>query len=704
MSYRVFVSCPKGLEYLLEQEVKSIGLPVNRVSPQGVEGETDELLTVYNLCLWSRLANRIHLILFSGQAHNEQTLYQLCHQFPWQTVFRPDKTFAIEFHGSSKQIRNSMYGAQVIKDSIVDYFRKTQGARPNVEKTQPQISLQAHLKHDSVTVSLDLTGYSLHQRGYRTQAGAAPLKENVAAALLIRANWPELAMQGYGLHDPFCGAGTLVIEAALMGARIAPGLIRHDQAVVHWAQHSASLWEKARSQALKQVRPFNAPLLGTDSNVSLIPLAKTNAERAGVLPLVEFKHQAIQDCRPPCSKGLVVANPPYGERLGKPLALLPLYQTLGATLHKHYQGWESGILTAEPMLAKAIGLRSHKQYTLFNGALECKLYCIHIGQGNALKNTEAVALTPKGAEMLANRLRKNDQHLQKWAKRHQISCYRVYDADLPEYAYAIDLYNNYAVLQEYAPPASIPAHKAERRSLELIQTVPAILGIAPDKLILKQRKHQKGKTQYEKLSQTQRRLIVEEGQAKFYVNLYDYLDTGLFLDLRRLRLRLGQLQPGKRFLNCFCYTGSASIHAALAGAFTTSLDLSNTYLTWAKDNFRLNRLDFSQHAFVQDDCLSWLRTCREKFDVILLAPPTFSNSKRTPESFDIHRDHPMLIEASMRLLNPGGSLYFPVHAKKFHLSPLLISKYGFEEITSQTIDEDFKRYQPPHRCFHAVKQ
>lgn len=243
MNYSLFVSCPKGLEYLLEEELKGLGLHITRVNPQGVYGEAG-INVIYQLCLWSRIANRVQLILFSGYAANEQTLHHLCTEFHWQTVFTQDKTIAIEFHGSSDHIRNTMFGAQVVKDGIVDHFRRLKGVRPTVDKENPNILIHAYLKHDQITVSLDLTGYSLHQRGYRLQAGKAPIKENVAAALLMRAQWPKLAAKGYGFHDPFCGAGTLVIEAAMMAAQVAPGLIRHDQALHHWAQHQPTLWKK----------------------------------------------------------------------------------------------------------------------------------------------------------------------------------------------------------------------------------------------------------------------------------------------------------------------------------------------------------------------------------------------------------------------------------------------------------------------------
>lgn len=700
MNYSLFVSCPRGLEYLLEEEVKAIGLSVTRVNPQGVYGEAN-LLTLYKLCLWSRIANRVQLILFSGYAGNEQALHQLCTEFHWQTVFSHDKTIAIEFHGASEHIRNTMYGAQVVKDGIVDHFRRLDHSRPSVDKEKPQILIHAYLKNDVVTVSFDLTGYSLHQRGYRQKAGAAPLKENVAAALLMRAKWPELAAKGYALHDPFCGAGTLVIEAAMMAAHIAPGLLRQDQSLQYWAQHQSSLWEKIRVDALQQVKSMPLTLLGTDADNKIIAIARANAERAGVAPLVEFKTQALKEVQASAKKGLVVCNPPYGERLSEATHLVPLYQQLGKILHTHYQGWQAAVLTSNPILAKALGLRAGKQYTIYNGALECKLYCLDIHVTNELKGSMSHTLS-ESAQMLFNRIEKNYRHLQKWANKNHISCYRVYDADLPEYAYAIDVYNDYAVLQEYAAPTSIPIHKVEKRSLEVIQVVPKVLGLEPHHLVVKQRKQQKGSEQYQKLGQSRQTMVVTEGQAKFKVNLYDYLDTGLFLDHRLMRLSFAKLKPGTRFLNCFCYTASASIHAALAGALTTNVDLSNTYLRWAEENFKLNHLDLSKHQFVQFDCREWMKVARDRFDVIFLDPPSFSNSKRMTDTLDIQRDHLSLVNSAMRLLNPDGVLYFSTNLRQFKLDPILQEKYSVQDISAQTIDLDFKRNQKIHYCFKIM--
>lgn len=697
MKLYLFMSCPKGLEYLLESEVKQIGLKIIQVNPMGVYAE-GSLAETYQLCLWSRLANRIHLILFNGRAYNQETIYQLCTQFHWQTVFSADKTFAVEFHGQSSQIRNTMFGAQVIKDAIVDHFRKLTGKRPAIAREKPNICIQAYLKNDELTVSFDLTGYSLHQRGYRTQASTAPIKENVAAAMLIRANWPNLAAEGYALHDPFCGSGTIVIEAAMMAANIAPGLLRDDQSLHHWAQHQDTLWKKLRQDALLQVKPLTLKLKGTDHNQKSIEFAKANAARAGVTPLVHFAQAEVSESRATDPKGLVISNLPYGERLGDETQLISVYQQLGFTLHQHFQNWNAAILTSNPMLAKAIGLRSKKQYTLYNGALECKLYCFTLDKTNRIKNESQTALC-SSAQMFANRLQKNLKHLRKWAQRNHISCYRVYDADLPEYAYAIDVYNDYAVLQEYAAPSSIPLAKAQQRSLDIFQATPLVLGIPNTHLIVKTRKQQKGLNQYEKLDKTHKKMVVEEGNAKLYVNLYDYLDTGLFLDHRPLRLRFESLSPNIRFLNCFCYTASASVHAALAGALTTNVDLSNTYLNWAQDNFKLNQLDLSKHQFIQMDCLDWIKRTRDCFDVIFLDPPSFSNSKRMVNTLDIQRDHESLIKLAMRLLNPQGKLYFSTNLKSFKLSETVTALYHVQNISAETIDEDFKRNTRIHQCF-----
>lgn len=699
MNYPIFISCPKGLEYLLAEEIKALGIMVKRISVHGVFCDAS-LQDIYHIALWSRLANRLHLELFSGQVHNEKTVYELCLNFPWQTIFHADRSMAVSFHGTNSFIRNTMFGAQVVKDGVVDHFNKTMQRRPVVDKEKPDILLHAHLKNNELSVSLDLLGYSMHQRGYRLKAGIAPIKENVAAAMLLRANWPALAEQGYHFLDPFCGSGTIVLEAAMMAARIAPGLLRKDQAFTNWVGHQPSLWEKIRTFALGAVKPLNISIKGSDRDHKMIAIANENAETAGLKSLVHFEVLQVAQVQNDKDKGLIVTNPPYGERMDVMTQWVATYQELGKVMQERFQNWQAYVLTSETMLAKAIGLRSHKQYRITNGQIPCVLYGFSMDAQNNLKQASAEQALSGGAEMLFNRLKKNQQHLAKWLERERIEAYRLYDADLPEYAFAIDVYGNYAVLQEYKAPASIPEHKIERRRLDVMQVVPRVLEFDPAHVVLKERKRQRGESQYQKINTRRQFLEVQEGSIRVKVNLQDYLDTGLFLDHRPMRLKFAELTPGTRFLNCFCYTAVASLHAAKAGAHTTNIDMSKTYLGWAQDNFALNGLlNLKKHQFIQEDCLFWLKNASQRFDVIFLDPPSFSNSKRMQGTLDVQRDQRFLIEAAMRLCAQEGVLYFSTNLRSFTLAPEISDDYEVRDISKWSIDKDFERDQKIHRCF-----
>lgn len=706
MLYSILINCPRGLEYLLQEELDGLGLQDSRVNPQGVFGSAS-LEILYNIALWSRLANRVQIILCSGPVRSAEDIYALCHAYPWPKEFAVESSVAISFHGTSLDIRNEMFGAQVIKDAMMDCFRDHGGARPDVERQSPDVRIQAYLKKDTLTVCLDFTGYSLHQRGYRLDKGLAPLKENVAAAILIRAKWPEIASQGGFLHDPCCGSGTLVIEALMMAADMAPGLLRQDQAFVHWKSHDETLWQQQRQIAITRQKPISSCFKGSDIDKRAIIAARENAKRAGVADWIEWRVSNLTESTAPIdSRGLVVCNPPYGERLADFQALIPFYQSLGQTLHHHYSGWSAAIITESPELAKALGLRASKQYRLYNGALDCKLYCFQLDETNQFRLTDpnkpSIPEASPEATMFANRLKKNLTHLQKWAKREQISCYRIYDADLPEYAFAIDRYQDHIVLQEYAPPATIPEAVAAVRRQDVMQEIRRVLDIPLNHIVFKRRQQQKGLSQYEKMDKTNQHMIVDEGHVKLEVNLHDYLDTGLFLDHRSLRRHFGTLPANTRFLNCFCYTATASVHAAKAGALTTNIDLSNTYLEWAKRNFAHNQLSFNRHQFIQIDCLSWLQQTKDKFDVIFLDPPSFSNSKRMGQTMSVQRDHETLINLAISRLNPGGILYFSTNLRKFKLSPEMMRCYDVVNISESTIDIDFKRNQRIHHCYKIM--
>lgn len=691
-----FATCPKGLENLLADELTRLGADSVKETVAGV-AFTGELECAYRACLWSRLASRVLLSLASFGVRDDMDLYLGISNIPWESFFSVNQTIAVDFSGTSDSIRNTQYGALKVKDAIVDRFTKRTGQRPNIDKREPDVRVQVHLKREEASVALDLSGPALHQRGYRSGTGDAPLKENLAAAVLLRSGW-----QGEPLIDPMCGSGTLLIEAAMMATDMAPGLLRHRFGLTSLQQYDASLWQSLQAEArVRAKRGLTAgaelKFLGLDSDSRVLSRAQENAQEAGFASLIRFASQEAVALRNPWPghKGFLVTNPPYGERLGEFPELLKLYQELGQSLRQGFQGWRVSVLSASPDLLSCLRLRADKQYRLFNGALECQLRNYQIAE-------DSIASTKMVAEDFANRLRKNMKSLDKWAKQEKLDAYRLYDADLPDYNAAIDRYGDYLVVQEYAAPKAIPEPVARQRLLDMVQATIAVTGVPGANLILKVRERQKGESQYQKLNELGDMLVVHEYGAELLVNLRDYLDTGLFLDHRLTRRMLGNMANDKRFLNLFAYTGSATVHAALGGArFTTTVDMSRTYLNWAKENLKHNGLLNSRHHFEQADCLKWLASCDEQFDLIFIDPPTFSNSKRMDESFDVQRDHIRLLTNLKRLLAPKGTLVFSNNKRHFKMDQEGLANLQLvaENISEQTRSKDFARNVHIHNCW-----
>jgi 23S rRNA (guanine2445-N2)-methyltransferase / 23S rRNA (guanine2069-N7)-methyltransferase len=311
--------------------------------------------------------------------------------------------------------------------------------------------------------------------------------------------------------------------------------------------------------------------------------------------------------------------------------------------------------------------------------------------------------------MFGNRITKNLNQLKSWAEREGVSCYRLYDADMPEYSFAIDRYAEadsdrvWLYVQEYAAPKTIEAESVQRRRNEALSALPGATGIPAERIHLRQRRRTARGEQYEKLGESGDFRLVEEGGLRFYVNFTDYLDTGLFLDHRITRQRLREGAARRRFLNLFAYTGSATVYAAAGRAReTTTVDMSATYLEWAQRNLAVNGFSGREHEFVRDDCIAWLKTAvaeRRQFDLIFLDPPTFSNSKRMDDILDVQRDHAALIDRCMALLAPGGTLVFSNNAQKFKLDPAIGAAYRVEDITRATLPRDFERNPKIHQCW-----
>ncbi|MCG7364742.1 bifunctional 23S rRNA (guanine(2069)-N(7))-methyltransferase RlmK/23S rRNA (guanine(2445)-N(2))-methyltransferase RlmL [Pantoea sp. ACRSH] len=701
----LFASTARGLEELLKSELDALGAQDLQVVQGGVHFEADDR-TMYQSLLWSRLASRILLPLGEFGVYSDLDLYVGVQSIDWTELFGSQHTFVVHFSGTNESIRNSQFGALKVKDAIVDSFTRQKLPRPNVDREQPDIRINVWLNKDRASIALDLSGDALHQRGYRQQTGQAPLKENLAAAIVLRSGWQPTTP----LLDPMCGSGTLLIEAALIACDRAPGLLRSRWGFTHWRQHNDALWREVKSEAQQRARAGTAAaqarFFGYDSDGRVLEWAQANARRAGIADLFTFARQDVLQLKNPLpgeQHGTVLSNPPYGERLESEPALIALHSQLGRIMKQHFGGWTLSLFSGSPELLSCLQLRAERQFKAKNGPIEC-----------VQKNYQLAANSSEGgaqiAEDYANRLRKNLKKLEKWARQEGIECYRLYDADLPEYNVAVDRYGEWVVVQEYAPPKTIDAAKARQRLFDVIGATLSVLELPANRLVLKTRERQKGKNQYQKLGEKGDFFEVQEYNARLLVNLTDYLDTGLFLDHRIARHMLGKMSKDKDFLNLFSYTGSASVHAGLGGArSTTTVDMSRTYLEWAERNLRLNGLTGRQHRLMQADCLSWLRESDETFDLIFIDPPTFSNSKRMEEDFDVQRDHIMLMRNLKRLLRPGGTVMFSNNKRGFKMDLDGLASLGLkaQDITQKTLSQDFARNRQIHNCWlitHAGKE
>lgn len=802
MTHSFFAQSPRFVEELLAEEIRSLRGGAVKPAPQGVSF-SGTIETAYRVCLWSRLANRVLLPLAVFPASNPEELYEGARNVPWYDHFDVTRTFAVDSSVSASDITHADYAALKVKDAAADVFRDRFGSRPNVDVKRPEIRIHLHIHRNTATLSLDLSGDSLHRRGYRAAPGPATLKENIAAAVLLRAGWPGIAREGGAFVDPMCGTGTLPIEAALIAADIAPGLFRTRWGFSAWSQHLPAVYrnlvreaDERRLDGLSRM----PPVFGFDRDSRAVAAARRNADEAGFgdrrLVIME---KELRSVTPPAAvrPGLVAVNPPYGERLGQAERLVPLYRELGRVLEERFTGWKAAVLTGNDELSRSIGLRALKVNTLYNGPLKCMLAQFEPGRetgkpqghdrrpereigratperaphetvrpkpaedilrernrtpadranevrpsgragrqgpepdraprtGGAAQGrspdttrTEPAPGTDRipepeplpgehspGLEMLRNRLDKNRKHIGKWAHKNDVRCYRLYDADLPEYNAAIDIYEEKWVhLQEYAAPGEIPEEKAAARMAELTGVIPGRLAVNPEHLFVKQRKRQKGDDQYEKLAETGEFHEVREGGLRFLVNFTDYLDTGLFLDHRITRAMIRDLASGVRFLNLFAYTCTATVYAAAGGAVSTvSVDNSNTYLEWGRRNMELNGYSGPNHRFVREDCLKWLKQDAGTYDLIFLDPPTFSNSRRMAGTLDIQRDHASLIRSAARLLAPDGVLIFSNNYRQFKMEPDALPRLEIKDITKETIARDFIRNPRIHNTWLITRK
>lgn len=703
---QLFATTARGFEELLKVELTELGATECKIAQGGVHFQADDE-TLYHSLLWSRLASRILLPIVNGKVYSDLDLYSIVTGQDWLSYFDEKATFFVDFNGTNQEIRHTQFGAMRVKDAIVDYFERQGKARPNVDKDYPDVRIHVYLNKEELVVSLDLSGEALHLRGYREDTGQAPLRETLAAAIVLRSGWKK----GTPLVDPMCGSGTLLIEAAQMEAQIVPQLHRLHWGFDCWKGHNQDAWDKVKAEAVQQAETYfnqnpKPHFYGFDLDHRVLKKAQKNAQNAGVAHLIQWKQGDVAALKNPSPDevGTVICNPPYGERLGTTPALIALYSVFGQRLKNEFGGWNASIFSSESTLLDCLRMRSYRQFKAKNGPLDCvqKNYQISERKESAAENPFEFDRTSTIAVDFANRLQKNIKKIEKWAKQQGLDAYRLYDADLPEYNVAVDRYGDHIVVQEYAAPKNIDENKARQRLLDAVTATLQVTGIETNKLILKVRQKQKGTNQYEKLANKGEYFYVNEYGARLWVNLTDYLDTGLFLDHRLTRKMVGEMAKGKDFLNLFAYTGSATVHAALGGAkSTTTVDMSNTYLNWAEQNLILNDIEGKQHKLIQADCLQWLEKCDRQFDLIFVDPPTFSNSKRMEDSWDVQRDHIKLMRNLKRILRPNGTIVFSNNKRGFKMDFEALDELGLSavEISAKTLPLDFERNKQIHNCW-----
>lgn len=693
-----------GLEAVVAREVRALGYETTEVE-QGRVAFRGDAEAICRANLWLRSADRVLIRVDRFDADDFDALFEQTRALPWHEWIPPDGAFPVD--GRSVRSRLSSVPAiqRTVKKAIVEKMLAGHGVG-ELPETGPTHRVAVALLKDRVTLTLDTTGAGLHKRGYRTGTGMAPLKETLAAALVQLSFWkPDRP-----LIDPFCGSGTICVEAALIGRNIAPGLNRRF-AAESWPTIDGAIWSAQRQAARNAIEP-TLPLRieGYDIDERSLRMARQHAEQAGVAGDIHFQMRDFRELSSKRPYGCVITNPPYGKRVSDFAELEPLYREMPGVL-RTLPTWSHYVFTAYPQFERLIGQEADRRRKLYNGRIECTYYQFHGPKPGAVKRDDdqtgpAFGGLPEGsdrqAEEFANRLVKRARHLRRWPTRRGITCYRLYDRDVPDVPLVVDRYEDHLHIGEYERPNEHTAAQHDEW-LELMKRAAAeALEVEPAKVFMKYRSRQRGDSQHEKYARDGYTIEAYESGLKFAVNLSDYVDTGLFLDHRVTRSMVRERAEGKRVLNLFCYTGAFSVYAAAGGAAaTTSVDLSNTYLEWTQRNLAINGFTGDRHRLVRDDVVAWVaeQSPGAHYDLAVIDPPTFSNSKRTEQDWRVERDYAELIAGVVRLMSPGGEVFFSTNFRRFKMDEAALPEgLSIREISQQTVPEDF-RNQRIHRCW-----
>lgn len=731
-------SCAFALETPLKWELEKLGYEPKVIQPGQVMFQGD-WLDICRTNLWLRIADRVQIQVAEFDAPDFDALFDSIRELNWSHWIPREGSFPVHARTRHSKLTSVPAIQRSTKRAIVESLYRDHQT-DSLPETGPEYRIETILLKDHARVLIDTTGPSLHKRGYRKLVTTAPIKETMAAAMIQLSVWNA----DRPLIDPFCGGGTIPIEAALIGLNIAPGLYREFSSH-HWPQIDATLWTQTVEDAKTKIRQdVQLQINGTDNDPEVLKLARIHAERAGVSEQIHFQEKSFDQLRSKKEYGCIITNPPYGERLDEVRRLKPLYQSFPHILQR-LPTWSHFIITNMPRFEPLIQQTSTRRRKLFNGRIECTYYQF-LGPRPADPARTAIGETPteprsddprsddprttpnqgtskatvppvfgglnetdlQQSELFATRLQKRAKHLRRWPTRRGITCYRIYERDIPELPFVVDVYQDHLHMVEFERPhdRDLGRHGAW---LELMKkTAAKALDIPIQRVHFKTRLRQKGLAQHEKQGHRSKLIKVQEAGLTFFVNLDDYVDTGLFLDHRVTRKMVRDESANKTFLNLFAYTGSFSVYAAAGGARTTcTVDWSNTYQDWARDNMRINGFTEDQHEFHRENVVEfvsqWAARGKPKFDLVVVDPPTFSNSKRTAMVWDIQQDHAPLLNQLAQIVEPGGTVYFSTNFRKFKLQDNLLSPYRIIELSKQTIPEDF-RNRRIHQCWKLIRE
>lgn len=711
-------TCPARLEDLLAGELKDLG--ADKVRPlQGQVSFSGTLETGLRVCVWSHLASRVIAVLARIAAKDSDELYGALSALPWEEHLGSQASLMVDAHGTNAQLKNTQFSAERAKDAIVDRIYARHGVRPSVDRERPDTVVSLRIRDVRATVGIVLTGARpLFSRGGQSvrQTG---IRSDYAAALISMAGWDGLAPLAL-----LTTGEALAVEAALYAENVAPGLLRPRFGCEAWKGFDAVLAEKLIAEARAARRSPQATLLVFAERSESAARMRRSLRELGLA--TELRDGALDGIGSDAQILILDGSWVFADALVQQIALrdrverilLACPQTTRAVLFSR-QGL-AGLLGVEPLQTRRIPMGRSDAVMECIGAAAVRPR-LRVPCKAPDGSVQDVAVSVPASDQFAARLAKVARERRKWAVREDISCYRVYDADLPDYALAIEIYgslgdekDSWLSIAEYAPPASVDADLARRRLCDAVAIAPVVLGIDPRHVSLRTRSRGRGGSQYaaEGAETAHAVHVVDEGGLEFEVDFGRHLDCGIFLDHRISRAELREMMKKapapKRFLNLFAYTGTASCYAADGGALeTTTVDLSRPSLDWAARNMARNGFEGAGHRFVQADVLAWVDEQRHargasRYELIFCDVPTFSNSARMrTSSFDVQRDHAELLIGVSRLLSEEGVCIFSCNLRSFKPDTDALARAGvsLEDITARTIPHDFERNPRIHSCF-----